>query len=55
MLIVYDVTNRDSFNSIQMWLKEIDNFASEGVARLIVGNKCDLTSKRVIPQALGKV
>ena len=38
-----------------MWLKEIENFGSEGVARLIVGNKCDLSSKRAIPVHLGKV
>jgi Ras-related protein Rab-1A len=55
ILVVYDVTNRDSFNSIQMWLKEIENFGCEGVARLLVGNKADLATKRVIPYNLGKV
>ncbi|KAH7825708.1 Rab1c [Monocercomonoides exilis] len=54
IIIVYDVTNRDSFNSIQSWLNEIETFGCEKVSRLIVGNKSDLNSKRVIPFTLGK-
>ncbi|KAH7828237.1 Rab1b [Monocercomonoides exilis] len=54
IIIVYDVTNRDSFNSIQMWLREIENSRCERVSRLLVGNKTDLASRRVIPYNLGK-
>jgi Ras-related protein Rab-1A len=52
---VYDITNRDSFNDVQMWCKEIDNYASEGVCRLLVGNKSDLVSKRQVDYNTGKV
>jgi hypothetical protein len=34
---------------------EIDSCASEGVCRLLVGNKCDLVSKRVVDFNSGKV
>ncbi|KAH7819507.1 Rab1d [Monocercomonoides exilis] len=54
IFVMYDVTNRDSFNSVQMWLKDIENFTTEDPVRLLIGNKADLASRRVIPFQLGK-
>eukprot|EP01132_Coremiostelium_polycephalum_P005404 gene5404-6741_t len=48
LIIVYDITNMDSFNSIKRWLIDVDRFASPSVLKLIVGNKCDLNSKRAV-------
>jgi len=48
IIIVYDVTDRDSFQNVKHWLQEIDKYANEGVLKLLVGNKCDLTSKKVV-------
>jgi Ras-related protein Rab-1A len=48
IIIVYDVTDSDSFESVRHWLKEIERYASENVNRLIVGNKCDLEESRSI-------
>jgi len=46
IIIVYDVTDPDSFNNVRKWMQEIDRYASESVRKLIVGNKSDL-EKRV--------
>lgn len=48
IIIVYDVTDRESFNNVKFWMGEIDKHAPDGVNKLLVGNKCDLTSKRVV-------
>jgi len=33
---------------VRQWLEEIDRYACENVNKLLVGNKCDLTSKKVV-------
>ncbi|CAF5218566.1 unnamed protein product, partial [Rotaria magnacalcarata] len=43
-IIVYDVTNAQSFENIKAWLDSIDRNANENAKKLLVGNKCDLTS-----------
>ena len=48
VLVVYDVTDRESFTNVKTWLAEIDRFASEGVVKLLVGNKSDLVNKKVV-------
>jgi len=48
IIIVYDITDVESFNNVRQWLFEIDRFASEHVNKLLVGNKSDLVNKRVV-------
>merc|ERR1719222_1687760 len=48
IIIVYDVTDKESFNNVKHWMQEIDKYASETVNKLLVGNKCDLSSKKVV-------
>ena len=48
IIIVYDITDQDSFNGVKMRLQEIDRYATSTVLKLLVGNKCDLTDKRVV-------
>jgi len=48
IIVTYDVTEMPSFNNVKTWLTEIDRFACEGVNKLLVGNKCDLVSKKAV-------
>jgi len=50
---VYDVTDRPSFEHVRPWLQEIEKYAAGGLSTLIIGNKADLTSKRVVSQEEG--
>ena len=53
--MVYDVTDMESFNNVKQWLNEIDRYANENVNKLLVGNKSDLTAKKVVDYATAKV
>ncbi|KAG5009616.1 hypothetical protein JHK87_018131 [Glycine soja] len=46
--IVYDVIDEDRFNNVKQWLSEIDRYASDNVNKLLVGNKSDMTTNRVV-------
>eukprot|EP01066_Platyproteum_vivax_P008845 Platyproteum_vivax@DN3815_c0_g1_i1.p1 len=54
IIIVYDVTDKDSFQHVKNWINEIDKYATESVNKLLVGNKCDLASKKVVSYDEGK-
>ena len=41
-MLVYDVCDRASFNSIRNWVDQIQQHADQNVNLLLVGNKCDL-------------
>ena len=55
IIVVYDVTDSDTFNNVKQWLQEIDRYAVEGVNKLLVGNKSDLATKKVVEYAVAKV
>ena len=54
ILLLYDVTNRDSFKNLESWLIEIEKNAKEKVLKILIGNKCDLTEDREISEEEGK-
>lgn len=54
VMIVYDITDRESFNSVPMWLSEVEAHAGPGVVRLLIGNKSDLEEQRKVPAKEGQ-
>ena len=52
-IIVYDITNKSSFDSIVNWVEDIKELASNDNKNIILGNKCDLESERKINKEEG--
>ena len=52
-IIVYDITNKRSFDSIVNWVEDIKELASNDNKNIILGNKCDLESERKINKEEG--
>ena len=48
IIILYDITQKTSFDHIRNWLTEIDKFGKQGVLKVIVGNKLDMENNRKI-------
>lgn len=46
---------QESFIHVKGWLQDIDRYCRPDVMKLIVGNKCDLKTKRVVEYAEAKV
>ncbi|KAA8527322.1 hypothetical protein F0562_034581 [Nyssa sinensis] len=53
-LIVYDISRRTTFDSIGRWLDELKTHSETTVARMLVGNKCDLENIRAVSVEEGK-
>jgi GTPase SAR1 family protein len=47
-LLVYDVSSRESFNSLANWLTDARTLASPAILILLVGNKKDLEDEREV-------
>ena len=54
VLVVYDITDRESFENLNSWLIEIEKNANKNVYKLLIGNKCDLEDKRKVTFQEGK-
>ncbi|KAL1920462.1 uncharacterized protein VTP21DRAFT_839 [Calcarisporiella thermophila] len=54
ILLVYDVTDERSFNNIRTWYSNIEQHASEGVNKILVGNKCDAQENKVVSTEQGQ-
>ena len=46
--IVYDITNRNSFNSVQEWIDDCTKQTPKTILLLLIGNKNDLNDKREV-------
>jgi len=47
-LLVYDITDRDSFDRVQNWVKELRKMLGDNIVLVIAGNKADLERRRVV-------
>lgn len=54
IIVVYDSTDQETFANVKQWLNEIDRYATDNVQKLLVGNKCDLTDKKVVETSTAK-
>eukprot|EP01091_Cochliopodium_minus_P010090 TRINITY_DN262_c0_g1_i1.p1 TRINITY_DN262_c0_g1~~TRINITY_DN262_c0_g1_i1.p1 ORF type:complete len:200 (+),score=49.40 TRINITY_DN262_c0_g1_i1:31-630(+) len=48
IMIVYDITDKTSFESINQWMGEVNEYGKGALVKLLIGNKCDLEDQRVI-------
>ena len=53
-IIVYAIDNINSFNNINMWIKDLKQFSNPNIKIILIGNKNDLNDKRVIQFEKGK-
>jgi Rab family protein len=47
-IIVFDVTSKTSYGSVDYWIKELRANVEEGITILVCGNKIDLGDKRSV-------
>uniref|UniRef100_A0A7S3K6D1 Uncharacterized protein n=1 Tax=Aureoumbra lagunensis TaxID=44058 RepID=A0A7S3K6D1_9STRA len=48
IVLVYDVTDRGTFNSVRSWMSQIADHADAQVNRILIGNKCDNEAARQV-------
>ncbi|XP_051024038.1 ras-related protein Rab-26 [Acomys russatus] len=54
LLLLYDITNKDSFDNIKAWLTEIQEYAQHNVVLMLLGNKVDSTQERAVKREDGE-
>ena len=54
IVVVYDVTDAESFKNVANWLDDIDRYAAPNVETLLIGNKTDATGVRAVTTQMGK-
>lgn len=54
ILLVYDVTDEQSFQDIRNWIRNIEQHAADNVDKILVGNKCDMISEKLVETTRGQ-
>lgn len=54
VILVYDISNRDSFLSMEHWFREAETYASPNVVKCLVGSKTDRESARAVKTEEGQ-
>jgi len=54
IILVYDITDRESFSHVNDWLDEVNRYVTEGTCKILVGNKCDATAERQVSTEEGQ-
>ena len=47
-LLVYDITRRETFDHLQSWLEDCRRYSNQNIVIMLIGNKCDLETKRQV-------
>lgn len=53
-LLVYDVTRRETFESLATWLEDARQHANPNITIMLIGNKADLDSRRTVSKDEGE-
>ncbi|CAH2034488.1 unnamed protein product, partial [Iphiclides podalirius] len=48
-ILVYDITDEDSFGKVKNWVKELKKMLGSDIVLIIAGNKIDLEHERTVP------
>ena len=48
VLLVYDITRKDTFNHLKKWLNEIRTNSSKSITIILIGNKKDMEDKYIL-------
>ena len=53
---MYDVTKQQTFDNLKGWLQEVSTAVNSPahIPILLIGNKCDLVGRRVVPTEVGQ-
>ncbi|KAJ4490639.1 ras family-domain-containing protein [Lentinula aciculospora] len=51
IILVYDVSSRESFDALPRWFSELETYVSDSVVKILVGNKVDKEFSRQVPTA----
>ncbi|KAJ7074571.1 ras-domain-containing protein [Mycena amicta] len=54
IILVYDVSNRESFDALPRWYSELETYVSDKVVKILVGNKVDKEFSRQVSTAEGE-
>ena len=54
LLLLYNITDRESFESLNSWLIDIEKNAAKNVCKILVGTNCDLEDERKVTYQEGK-
>lgn len=54
ILLVYDVTDEQSFQNIRNWIRNIEQHAADNVDKILVGNKCDMVGEKMVEATRGQ-
>jgi Ras-related protein Rab-2A len=52
--IVYDISERKTFDNVKSWLNECKDICYKDILICLIGNKCDLDTKRVVSSEEGQ-
>ena len=55
IIMTYSINDVASFQSLENWLRQIKTHASENVVKILVGNKCDVTDRKVSYEQAKKI
>ncbi|KAF9466832.1 ras-domain-containing protein [Collybia nuda] len=54
IILVYDVSNRESFDALPRWYSELETYVSNSVVKILVGNKVDKEFSRQVSTVEGQ-